>query len=249
MTIEYGHCQAAARKALDAYTCNPIDDSQVAYIEDIMWDKGFLDSKQMAGAFQWMSSNDLVWSRVLKNYLLGERSMVSDLVAWNADGTRLPYRMHSEYLHSLFLDNDLASGRYLVGGSPVALTDIRCPIYCLGTERDHVAPWRSVHKLHLLTDCELTFVLCSGGHNVGIVNPPGSPGHSHQVLTRKHDGKYIDPDAWLLAAPRFEDSWWPNWVGWLKARSGKPCLAPSIGAATKGLLPICDAPGTYVLQR
>ena len=226
-----------------------IDDSQVAYMEDIMWDKGFLDSTQMAGAFQWMSSNDLVWSRVLKNYLLGERSVSTDLTAWNADGTRLPYRMHSEYLHSLFLDNDLASGRYLVAGTPVALTDIRCPIYCLGTERDHVAPWRSVHKLHLLTDCELTFVLSSGGHNVGIVNPPGIPGRSHQVLMRKHDGKYIDPDTWVLVAPHFEDSWWPHWIGWLQARSGKPCPAPSMGSSKKGLPPICDAPGTYVLQR
>jgi polyhydroxyalkanoate synthase len=226
-----------------------IDDSQVAYLEDIMWDKGFLDNKQMAGAFQLMSSNDLVWSRVLKNYLLGERSTVSDLMAWNADGTRLPYRMHSEYLHGLFLHNDLASGRYLVGETPVALTDIRCPIYCIGTERDHVAPWRSVHKLHLLTDCDLTFLLSSGGHNVGIVNPPGVPGRSYQVLTRKHDSQYLDPDAWLKIAPRHEGSWWPDWADWLQARSGNLVAVPSMGSEAKGLAPICDAPGTYVLQK
>ncbi|MDO8774659.1 MAG: alpha/beta fold hydrolase [Burkholderiaceae bacterium] len=226
-----------------------IDDSQVAYLEDIMWDKGYLDSTQMAGAFQLMRSSDLVWSRMLRDYLLGERSTVTDLMAWNADGTRLPYRMHTEYLRRMFLQNDLASGRYPVDGKPVALTDIQCPIYCIGTERDHVAPWRSVHKLHLLADVDITFLLTSGGHNVGIVNPPGVPGRSYQVLTRKHDSQYLDPDAWLKAAPRHEGSWWPDWAGWLHARSGKPVAAPSMGAEAKGLVPICAAPGTYVLEK
>jgi polyhydroxyalkanoate synthase len=226
-----------------------IDESQVAYLEDIMWDKGYLDNKQMAGAFQLMNSNDLVWSRMLKEYLLGERSTVSDLMAWNADGTRLPYRMHAEYLHRLFLHNDLASGRFPVNGKPVALTDIECPIYCVGTMRDHVAPWRSVHKLHLLTDVDVTFLLTSGGHNVGIVNPPGVPGRSYQVLTRKHGSKYLDPDAWLEAAPLHEGSWWPNWAGWLRIRSGKPVGVPSMGATAKNLASICAAPGTYVLER
>ncbi|MDO9197396.1 alpha/beta hydrolase [Rhodoferax sp.] len=226
-----------------------IDDSQVAYLEDIMWDKGYLDSTQMAGAFQLMRSSDLVWSRMLRDYLLGERSTVTDLMAWNADGTRLPYRMHTEYLRRMFLQNDLASGRYPVNDKPVALTDIQCPIYCIGTERDHVAPWRSVHKLHLLADVDITFLLTSGGHNVGIVNPPGVPGRSYQVLTRKHDSQYLDPDAWLKTAPRHEGSWWPDWAGWLQARSGKPVAAPSMGASAKGLVPICAAPGTYVLQK
>lgn len=225
-----------------------IDESQVAYLEDIMWDQGFLDIKQMAGAFQLMGSNDLVWSKVLKDYLLGERSEVTDLMAWNADGTRLPYRMHSEYLRRMFLRNDLASGRYTVNGKSIALLDIKCPIYCIGTEHDHIAPWRSVHKLHLLSDVELTFLLTSGGHNVGIVNPPGVPGRSFRVLTRKHDGKYLDPQAWLQSAQKHEGSWWPDWTAWLRNRSGKPVSAPPMGAAARGLAPICEAPGTYVLQ-
>jgi polyhydroxyalkanoate synthase len=191
----------------------------------------------------------LVWSKMLKDYLLGERSEVSDLMAWNADGTRLPYRMHSEYLRRMFLHNDLASGRYTVNGKSIALLDIKCPIYCLGTEHDHVAPWRSVHKLHLLADVDLTFLLTSGGHNVGIVNPPGVAGRSYQVLTRKHDGKYLDPDAWLQAAQKREGSWWPDWAAWLQARSGKPTATPPMGAPEQGLTPICDAPGTYVLQQ
>ena len=224
-----------------------IDDSQVAHLEDIMWDQGYLDSTQMAGAFQWMNSNDLIWSRVLKEYLLGERGSMSDLMAWNADGTRLPYRMHTEYLRRLFLNNDLASARYPVQGKPVTLMAIQCPIYAVGTVRDHVAPWRSVHKLHLLTNVDTTFVLTSGGHNVGIVNPPGVPGRSYQALTRLHDGPYLDPEAWLQAAPSHEGSWWPHWFAWLQAHSGPPEQPPAMGALDGP--PLCPAPGTYVLQK
>jgi len=224
-----------------------IDDSQVAHLEDIMWDQGYLDSTQMAGAFQWMNSNDLIWSRLLKEYLLGERGPMSDLMAWNADGTRLPYRMHTEYLHRMFLNNDLASARYPVHGKPVTLMAIQCPMYAVGTVRDHVAPWRSVHKLHLLTNVDTTFVLTSGGHNVGIVNPPGVAGRSYQALTQLHDGPYLDPDAWLEAAPKHEGSWWPHWLEWLQAHSGVPELPPAMG--TQDWPPLCPAPGTYVLQK
>lgn len=224
-----------------------IDESQVAHLEDIMWDKGYLDSAHMAGAFQWLHSNDLIWSRLLREYLLGERSPVSDLMAWNADGTRLPYRMHTEYLRRLFLNNDLASGRYPVNGNPVALTAIQCPIYAVGTVRDHVAPWRSVHKLHLLTNVDTTFVLTSGGHNVGIVNPPGVAGRSYQTLTRWHDGPYLDPQAWLQAAHVHEGSWWPHWFAWLQDHSGPPEPPPAMGVP--GCKPLSPAPGTYVLQK
>ena len=226
-----------------------IDNSQVSFLEDIMWDRGYLDSTQMAGAFQLLNSRDLVWSRMLKDYLMGDRRPTTDLMAWNADGTRLPYRMHSEYLRRLFLDNELASGRYPVGTLPVALTDITCPIFCVATLRDHVAPWRSVHKLHLLADVPITFLLSSGGHNVGIVNPPGVAGRSYQVLTRPHDGRYLDPEAWLKAAPTHDGSWWPEWTAWLDARSGEPTAAPPpMGNVAAGIAPLCQAPGTYVLQ-
>jgi len=226
-----------------------IDDSQVTFLEDIMWDQGYLDNTQMAGAFQLLNSSDLLWSRMLRDYLMGERAPMSDLMAWNADGTRLPYRMHSEYLRRLFLNNDLASGRYLVHDRPVALTDIQVPIFCVGTVRDHVAPWRSVFKLQLLADVDISFLLTSGGHNVGIVNPPGVAGRSYQALTRVRDGKYLDPEAWLEAAPIQEGSWWPDWALWLQARSGISVASLPIGSAEKGFLPICAAPGTYVLQK
>ena len=117
-----------------------INESQLAYLENMMWEKGYLDTKQMAGAFQLLRSNDLVWSRMIHDYMMGERSEMNDLMAWNADATRMPYRMHSEYLRHLFLKNDLAEGCYRVGGRPVALSDIRAPVFMVGTERDHVAP-------------------------------------------------------------------------------------------------------------
>lgn len=178
-----------------------IDESQVAFLEDLMWEQGTLDTKQMAGAFQMLRSNDLIWSYRQQSYLLGHRAPMSDLMAWNADATRMPYRMHSEYLRSLFLRNDLAEGRYRVDGEPVALTDIRAPVFAVGTERDHVAPWRSAYKIHLLTDTEITFLLTSGGHNAGIVSEPGHEGRSYRMMARAHGDRYLDPDAWLALAP------------------------------------------------
>ena len=174
-----------------------INESQLAFLEDMMWEQGFLDTTQMAGAFQMLRSNDLVWSRMVRDYLMGEREPMTDLMAWNADATRMPYRMHSEYLRHLFLDNDLAEGRYRAGGRPVALTDIRAPIFAVGTERDHVAPWRSVYKIHLLTDTEVTFLLTTGGHNAGIVSEPGHRGRSFQITTAAADARHLDPETWL----------------------------------------------------
>jgi len=226
-----------------------IDESEVTFLEDIMFDRGFLSAGQMAGAFQLLRSNDLVWSRMVREYLLGERRPMSDLMAWNADATRLPYRMHSEYLRRLYLRNDLAEGRYRVGGRPVALNDIRVPIFCLGTAGDHVAPWRSVYKLHLLTDSEITFALTDGGHNTGIVAEPGGRNRGYQVLARAYDGKYIDPDAFLVQATRKDGSWWPEWEAWLDARSGDLVSPPGLGAPEQGYAPLADAPGAYVLQK
>ncbi|MBS0582146.1 MAG: polyhydroxyalkanoic acid synthase, partial [Proteobacteria bacterium] len=147
-----------------------IDDSQISMLEDQMAQTGYLTAQQMAGAFQMLRSYDLLWSRLVGNYLMGEREPMNDLMAWNADATRMPARMHSQYLRRLFLDDDLSEGRYPVNGKPVALSDIRLPVFCVGTVTDHVAPWRSVYKLHYETVAEITFVLTSGGHNAGIVS-------------------------------------------------------------------------------
>jgi poly[(R)-3-hydroxyalkanoate] polymerase subunit PhaC len=222
-------------------------ESQIAYLEDTMWEQGYLDSRQMAGAFQLLRSNDLIWSQMVHQYLMGERAPMSDLMAWNADATRLPYRMHSEYLRRLFLENDLAEGRYLVDGKPVALSDIRLPIFAVGTTRDHVAPWHSVYKIHLLTDADVTFVLTSGGHNAGIVSPLGRDGRNYQIARRPDDGRYIDPDSWVATAARHDGSWWLAWVEWLAEHSGAPEPPPPLGAAERGYPPLGDAPGRYVL--
>ena len=219
-----------------------INESQLRFLEDLMWEDGYLDTKQMAGAFQLLRSNDLVWSYALKAYLLGERAPMNDLMAWNADATRMPYKMHSEYLRKLFLDNDLAEGRLRADGRAVALHDIRVPIFAVGAQRDHVAPWRSTHKIHLLTDAEVTYLLASGGHNAGIIAEPGNAFARYQVLTRGADEQYVDPDEWAGIAARKEGSWWLEWVAWLAARSSEPAAPPPMGEA------LCDAPGTYVFQ-
>ena len=224
-----------------------INENQLAFLEDVMWELGFLDSRQMAGIFQLLRSNDLVWSRMVRTYLMGEREPMTDLNAWNADATRMPYRQHAEYLRRLFLDNDLAEGRFPAAGKPVALTDIRVPIFAVGTETDHVAPWRSVYKLNLLADTEITFLLTSGGHNAGIVSEPGHAGRHYRVATKRPEHPYADPDSWLHDRPTKDGSWWPEWITWLGARSGAPTSRPSLGSP--GYEPLCEAPGTYVLEQ
>jgi polyhydroxyalkanoate synthase len=225
-----------------------ISESQLAFLEDVMWQQGYLDTRQMAGAFQLLRSNDLVWSRVLKTYLRGEREPMNDLMAWNADLTRMPYRMHAEYLRHLFLDNDLAEGRFPVGGRPVALTDIRAPIFAVGTTKDHVAPWRSTYKIHLLTDTEITYVLTSGGHNAGIVSEPGHPRRQYRIAMNGLSAKHKSPDEWVAATPAKDGSWWPDWSAWLAERSTARVAPPPMGAPTRGLVPLTDAPGSYVLM-
>lgn len=225
-----------------------INESQVAFLEDMMLERGVLDTTQMAGAFQLLRSNDLIWSRITRDYLMGERAPPSDLMAWNADATRLPYRMHSEYLRKLFLNNDLAEGRYLVEGKPISLSDIHAPMFVVGTVRDHVAPWMSTYKVHYQVDADVTYVLTSGGHNTGVVAPPGEQGHFYQVKTKAMDAPYVGPDEWLKAAPRVEGSWWPEWTRWLAAQSGDPRAPPGLGIGPDDGHGLPDAPGDYVRQ-
>jgi polyhydroxyalkanoate synthase len=226
-----------------------IDTSQLAFLEDVMWEQGYLDKTQMAGAFELLSSNDLIWSHLANDYLQGKRRGMNDLMAWDADATRMPYRMHSEYLSHLFLKNDLAEGRYEVDGEPVALEDITAPIFCVGTVRDHVAPWKSVYKIHLLTDSEVTFVLTSGGHNAGIVSEPGHKGCTYQIATAKHNARYIPPGQWQHQTPLQEGSWWEAWQEWLAGHSEGKRTPPSMGNEAKGLAPLADAPGKYVFVK
>jgi polyhydroxyalkanoate synthase len=226
-----------------------IDESEVTLLEDMMAEQGYLDPGQMSGAFQLLRSNDLIWSRRITEYLLGERPAMTDLMAWNADGTRLPYRMHSEYLRRLYLHNDLSAGRYQVDGRPVALRDIRIPVFAVGTVKDHVAPWRSVYKINLLTDSEVTFLLTSGGHNAGIVSDPAHAGRTYQTATRGHDEQYVDPETWAQRSPRSQGSWWPEWQRWLERHSGTRVAPPGLGNAAAGYPVLDEAPGQYVHQK
>jgi polyhydroxyalkanoate synthase subunit PhaC len=226
-----------------------IDEGQVTYLENQMWFDGFLDAKIMSGAFQLLRSNDLIWSRLVHEYLLGKRQPMFDLMAWNADATRMPYRMHSEYLRKLFLQNELSRGLYEVDGRPIAVSDIRCPAFLVSTIKDHVAPWRSVYKFNLSSDAErVTFVLTSGGHNAGIISEPDHPRRTYQISTRTEREKYVDPDTWRKNTPVKKGSWWIPWQEWLMENSSGQMPSPrTMGDPENGIVPIMDAPGSYVL--
>ncbi len=224
-------------------------ESEVSFLEHMMWDQGYLDTKQMAGAFQLLRSNDLIWSRYVHEYLMGGRQEMFDIMAWNADATRMPYKMHSEYLRNLYLNNELSQGQYHVGGKPVAITDISAPMFCVSTTSDHVAPWQSVYKLHLLTDTDVTFVLTSGGHNAGIVSEPGHAGRTYQMTTTLNEDNYVAPEDWRAQVPVVEGSWWPELVTWLRDNSSGTGKPPALGGGASDALSLADAPGTYVFQR
>jgi polyhydroxyalkanoate synthase len=225
-----------------------IDDSQLNFLDDIMWEQGYLDNRQMAGAFQLLRSNDLIWSRNVNQYLLGLREPMTDLMAWNADATRMPYRMQSEYLRRLFLNNELFGGRFKVHGRPVALSDVHVPIFVVATEADHVAPWHSVYKINLVADTDVTFLLTSGGHNAGIISEPGHKGRFYRVSHRRSGEKYLDPDSWYLTTQSAPGSWWPVWAEWLERGASQRVPPPMLGSPKKGYPLLGPAPGMYVLE-
>lgn len=223
-----------------------IDESQIAFLEDLMAEHGYLDGRQMAGAFQLINSKDLVWSKLVHEYMMGAQTPMTALRAWNADATRLPARMHSEYLRGLYLRNDLAEGRYRAAGQVVRLADIRLPVFAVATQRDHVAPWPSVYKIHAQVGGEVSFVLSSGGHNAGIVNPPlASTPASYRFAVHAPGTAPADAQAWLDGAQQHAGSWWPCWSGWLDRHSSGLVSAPHPKALQLAGKPLA-APGTYV---
>ena len=225
-----------------------LDESQIAFLEDLMWEQGYLDRPQMARAFAAIRSEDLIYTRNVQRYLLGRDDLPSDIGVWNADTTRMPARMHSEYLRALFLENRLTAGRFAVESRVIALKNITAPMFVIGTETDHIAPWQSVYKTQLFTDCDLTFVLTKGGHNGGILSEPGHKGRHYRLSHRAEGALYTGPDAWLAQHAPKPGSWWPEWTEWLRSKTGDAVPAPPMGAAEKGYAPLMAAPGSYVFQ-
>ena len=227
-----------------------VDESEVNLLESMMWERGYLGGDQMGGSFQLLRSNDLIWSRAVHDYLLGKRAPTTDLASWNEDRTRMPYRMHSEYLRQLFLDNDLACARYTVDGRPISLRNIAAPMFVVGAERDHIAPWRSVYKIHHLADTDLTFVLTNGGHNAGIISEPGHANRHFHILCTAEADLSVGPDEWIETAEDRDGSWWPAWAAWLDTHSSAPRVAPPrLGLPDEDGATLADAPGTYVFQQ
>ncbi|MCP8937639.1 alpha/beta fold hydrolase [Alsobacter sp. SYSU M60028] len=226
-----------------------IDHSELHFLDSMMWNRGYLSTDQMAGAFQLLRSNDLVWSRLVREYLMGERAAMTDLMAWNADATRMPYKMHSEYLRRLYIDNELASGRFMVEGRPAVIQNIRAPMFVVGTEADHVAPWRSVFKIHYLADTDVTFALASGGHNAGIVSEPGHRNRHYRLATKHANEMCVSPEEWAAALEPTAGSWWTAWERWLTRHSSETRVKPPGFGGAGARRRMDDAPGTYVLQR
>jgi polyhydroxyalkanoate synthase len=225
-----------------------VDESQVNFLENMMSTKGYLDKIQLKNTFQMIRSTDLIWSYILNNYMLGKREEMSDLMAWNADDTRLPYRMHSEYLKEIYLNNDLAEGVYNIEGRTIAIKDIKIPLFCVGTEKDHISPWKSVYKMHLLADTDISFVLTAGGHNVGIISEPGHPKARYKFKTTYRGDIYITPERWEKEAPAYTGSWWLSWQQWLEANSSSKKI-PAVSVKSRSTKVLREAPGTYIFQQ
>jgi polyhydroxyalkanoate synthase subunit PhaC len=228
-----------------------ISPSQIEMLEAAMQRSGVLSSQQMGAAFTMLRSRDLLWVPAVNKYLRGQTEQPSDLMAWNSDGTRMPCRMHAEYLRELYLDNALARGTFVAQGKPVDLSAVSAPMFVVGTETDHVAPWRSVYKARGLTRSnDYTFLLTSGGHNAGIVSGPSHPRRRYRALSWNDALTSLTPEAWLEATASSPGSWWPRWQSWLAAHSSPERVSPPpLGNAAVGYPVLGEAPGEYVLTR
>jgi polyhydroxyalkanoate synthase len=212
------------------------DEETISYLEKVMRKEGYLDASRMAGTFDWMRSNDLVWNYVVSNWYKGHKPPAFDILAWNSDSTRMPATMHSEYLRACYLDNLLVSpGAYTIGGQPVDFGRVTNPLWVLGAESDHVAPWRATYRTTQVVGGQARFTLTSSGHIAGVVNPPDSPKAVHWV----RDDCPPDADEWMTGAKQVQGSWWVDWLDWAKSRSGALVAPPRLPEGE-------PAPGAYV---
>ncbi len=221
-----------------------IDEAQLQHLEEKMLHQGYLDGSEMANTFNMLRANDLIWSFVVNNYLLGKEPFPFDLLFWNSDSTRMPAAMHSFYLRKMYQENKLAvPGGITLKGTPIDLTRIKIPTYLISTREDHIAPWRSTYAATQLYSGPVKFVLAASGHIAGIVNPPAANKYCYWTNPKKPKS----PDAWLKGAEQHEGSWWPDWQNWISKTAGSriPARIPGDG----GLPALGDAPGTYVKLR
>jgi polyhydroxyalkanoate synthase len=218
------------------------DGASVERLIKQMGTRGYLEGSEMAETFDSLRANDLIWNYVASNWLMGKQPPAFDILAWNADNTRMPAAMHASYLRSCYVDNALATNRLELGGRALRLDDITADTYLLGAKEDHIAPWRSSYKATGLFKTDIRYVLSSAGHIAGIVNPP-SPKARHWTNRSLPD----DPDAWLAGAEIHEASWWEDWAGWIEGHGGTRRRPPKLGSRRNP--PLADAPGTYVLEK
>ncbi len=221
-----------------------IDEEQLSALEEKMNKKGYLEGTEMATTFNMLRANDLIWSFVVNNYLLGKEPFPFDLLYWNSDSTRMPAAMHSFYLRKLYQENLLKTpGGITLGGVPIDLTQIELPICMLSTREDHIAPWKSTYAATQLFSGPVKFILAASGHIAGVVNPPAGGKYSYWTNTKNPK----DPDAWFKSAEPHPGSWWPEWSKWMARKSGKkvPARQPGDGK----LKALEDAPGSYVKVR
>jgi polyhydroxyalkanoate synthase len=221
-----------------------IDEEQLRALEGKMNKRGYLEGSEMATTFNMLRANDLIWSFVVNNYLLGNDPFPFDLLYWNSDSTRMPAKMHSFYLRKMYQENLLAKqGGISLNGVPIDLGKIKTPAYFLSTREDHIAPWKSTYRGTQLLGGKKRFVLAASGHIAGVVNPPESGKYSHWVNTALPP----DPEAWFHGATEIAGSWWPDWHRWVTAlgKEQVPARVPGDGK----LSVIEDAPGSYVKVR
>lgn len=223
-----------------------IDEPHIAYMEQQMLERGYLDSRYMSNMFNLMRANDLIWNTVINNYLMGNKPAAFDLLYWNNDGTRMARAAHSFYLRNTYLENNLIkAGSISLLGQPIDLRRIRQDVYAVGAEKDHIVPWRSAWRVAQLTSAKTRFVLATRGHIAGMINPPSKAKGGY--WTNDIEPMPANAEAWLAGAQKHEGSWWTDWANWLQVRSGQRVSAPQVGSAAHP--PIGDAPGTYVLEK
>ena len=219
-----------------------IDEEQLQSLEEKMNMRGYLEGSEMATTFNMLRANDLIWSFVVNNYLLGNEPFPFDLLYWNSDSTRMPARMHSFYLRKMYQENLLVQpGGIELGGVSIDLRRIKTPAYFLSTREDHIAPWKSTYRGTQLLSGPKRFVLAASGHIAGVVNPPEGGKYSHWI----NESLPPDPEAWLAGGTEMAGSWWPDWHRWVSAQSGKAMVPARVPGEGK-LKAIEDAPGSYV---